>query len=519
MRRQLFCVWACMLLVVGCGSGSHTQGDAGNGDDVLQGSDSNSQTWNANVTVSAEAVDGTTLSSSTRLRVNFSPYTDATVDHYEVTAREVESGTLLSTVWPVQSTQIALDELRSDTEYEITVRACTSAACSGASLLATGKGRTAKEVWRLVGTGNTLSGVTRIVPNGNVQSHAFRFGAWAGPDYEGKVQLYYKELIDGAAQTTWVKVAVTSKVVTDVSTATTFEVVANAGFLQTVKEPIAYRYFGSPQGVPMNDGGGVRVRLFGEPQEVSVKNRIGYLDSQDALGRDFHPGTETTCGATEYEDGQPCAFTYIIGPSDDALNPNPKLFTTRQFKMVYPTRPDSRWDAAKGTAMFVSTHPTDDAIACGEWISNSGYFVWNGQKWEAQYGTDGCPLMQKEVQAPSPLHLGGTRYKLYFTRNSVKKMNEDEGDKPLMVIYGDASRTGDPNVLDFADWEDSQTQARHIDVQWPDGSSFPATHESRLDDYAHIMPSNDPKLQIMYSNIASPDDPVPFIGALFLVNP
>ena len=89
----------------------------------------------------------------------------------------------------------------------------------------------------------------------------------------------------------------------------------------------------------------------------------------------------------------------------------------------------------------------------------------------------------------------------------------------LGVVLWDAARTGDPGVLEASDWESSLADARDVQVQWPDGSEFPADHESRLDDYTHIMPTGDPQLQVMYSNISQPDSPVPFIGALRLLNP
>ncbi|HTM49845.1 MAG TPA: hypothetical protein VL285_14230 [Bryobacteraceae bacterium] len=49
---------------------------------------------------------------------------------------------------------------------------------------------------------------------------------------------------------------------------------------------------------------------------------------------------------------------------------------------------------------------------CSPFGFNAAYAVWNGEKWQVQYGENGCPKMLAGAQAPMPVHLGGARYKV-----------------------------------------------------------------------------------------------------------
>jgi len=513
MRLLSALVFLCLGLGCSGGGESDSNDDSSTVDiaspDAAETTDTGPQSdgvdeWAANVSVEAVSIDGESLDSSTRLTVTFAAY-GGTVDHYEVSAREssTSEGYDLSESWSGSETTISLDGLRSDTEYEITVVACSESACENGGPSAIGTGRTAAEVWRIVGSGADRASVTELIENSNVQAHAFRFGNWAGSDLDGHVQLYY--LPNRGVDDYGIHVAMTPSVVTDLATGTTFERLDGAGLLETNVEPPVYRFGGTPQAVPLSIEGDVRVRLFMEVSEPEMFVRLGYLDSQTPLGRDFHPGASTLCEEDDYQDGADCELSFIG-------------LSGRQFKIAYPTADGSIWDGAEGTPMIITVHGPD-VEGCSDMLFNAGYAIWDGENWELDSDGSGCLKLLPEVQAPSPLHLGGPHYKLYFTRNSVAEMGGAEGIKPFTVIYGDTRRSGDPDVLDFEDWESSQDDPRDIDVQWPDGSDFPADHETRLDDYAHIMPTNDPDLQLMYSNVSTPDNPVPIIGALRLTNP
>ena len=86
-------------------------------------------------------------------------------------------------------------------------------------------------------------------------------------------------------------------------------------------------------------------------------------------------------------------------------------------------------------------------------------------------------------------------------------------------IYADGGVSGDPATVDFEDWE-QVAQAREVHVLWPDGSTLNVASESTLDDYMMFMPTGNPSLQIMYSNMSIPGSGLaPFIGMAVLVNP
>jgi hypothetical protein len=114
-----------------------------------------------------------------------------------------------------------------------------------------------------------------------------------------------------------------------------------------------------------------------------------------------------------------------------------------------------------------------------------------------------------------PLHLGGARYKLYFNQNSGNASL-----KPLKLLYANGAATGDPDLVEFEDWETAD-RVRTIHVLWPNGVELTEAENSQFDDYQVWMPTRDRSLQVMYSNMNCPNGACgpPFIGMAILVNP
>jgi hypothetical protein len=125
-----------------------------------------------------------------------------------------------------------------------------------------------------------------------------------------------------------------------------------------------------------------------------------------------------------------------------------------------------------------------------------------------------------------PVHRGGTHYAMYFSHNEGLTSGDGATIKPWSVVYADAARTGDANVLDFADWE-TPDAARAPTVLAPDGTELSEDLTSRLDDYSVFSPTGDGATWAMYTNLScSPetcdcttDCPAPFIGMAVLLNP
>ncbi|MFN7621920.1 MAG: hypothetical protein ACK5RS_02125 [Acidobacteriota bacterium] len=175
-------------------------------------------------------------------------------------------------------------------------------------------------------------------------------------------------------------------------------------------------------------------------------------------------------------------------------------------------------DGAAGTAMILTVNLSNQT--CSLYGVVQGYAIWDGSRWRLQYQSNGCPKLFEQMQAPNPVHLGGTRYKLYYnnTTNLVgQPVNPLTQMKVMKMIYADARRSGDAATLDFEDWE-LTTQARDIFYLWPDGSLVNDENESKLDDHVTILPTADPSFQVIYSNMSS-GQLVPFIGLAVLLNP
>ncbi|MFM8395212.1 MAG: hypothetical protein ACKOB4_14930, partial [Acidobacteriota bacterium] len=273
------------------------------------------------------------------------------------------------------------------------------------------------------------------------------------------------------------------------------------------------------QAVPMNG----QIRFFFEAMGTDQRNRILQIDSQDGyVGLDFNRGTRTICQTIgDYGSGGECEARVVIGVEGDPVEGNPGIQHVRQFKIAYPTLDQSlagRWDGAAGAAMILTVNPSNQT--CSKYAVVQGYAIWDGARWRIQYQANGCPKLFEQMQAPNPVHLGGTRYKLYYnnTTNLVgQPVNPLTDMKVMKMTYADASRSGDRATLDFEDWE-LTTQARDIFYLWPDGSLVNDENESKLDDHVTILPTADPSFQVIYSNMSS-GQLVPFIGMAVLLNP
>jgi hypothetical protein len=131
------------------------------------------------------------------------------------------------------------------------------------------------------------------------------------------------------------------------------------------------------------------------------------------------------------------------------------------------------------------------------------------------------------MQAPEALHMGNGIYRAYFNHNEMTKQSGGpihDVLKPLKLIYADAQKTGDPDIVDFEDWE-TIDQARGITIQWPDGTQLTDEEESRLDDHVVMTPTGHLDHLALYTNFScvstgealSPCPPI--IAMAYLLNP
>lgn len=488
------------------------------------------QTWPAAVTVASiegGRVGSTAYRSSSRLQVSWTAPAEA-VHRYILTLTDGVTGAAVSV--EATATRVTVTGLKSGTAHTATLRACLDAECAASlDADAPASGQTADEYWQVQGTGNSYGTATKIVSDGNTYGFALPYGSWAGGALSGKAKLYYNPT--GATEK-GIKIAeLSGGTIESAASLSSYRPVSGFGLLQICGFR-AGQPFSCPgdsvaigvtttQPIPLDASMGGGVRLFFEAQGTDQRTRVMYLDSRDGYtGRDFNTGDKTICNTlADYSAGGGCVPTVVIGVATDAGG-NPGLSNARQFKIGYPTRTDWRWNGAPGTFMVITAE--FEGACSSDAFFNTSYAVWDGAQWVLQYGAAGCPKFMTETQAPMVVHMGGTRYKMYFSHNAIRRgglSNPLTDLKPLKVMYADGGVSGDPSTVDFEDWE-QVAQAREVHVLWPDGSTLNVASESTLDDYMMFMPTGNPSLQIMYSNMSIPGSGLaPFIGMAMLVNP
>jgi len=467
---------------------------------------------------------GKTYSSSSRLIVSWDEPPKG-LDHFEVTASENRSSVTVSA--GADSSSVTVPGLKSATQYTVRLRACLDSACR-LTIQTEGESSTAteEEYWRVLGSGNSFSSADKLIPDGNVGCYAFRYGDWAGPGLSGKVQLYYTPM---QREEKGVKIGEMVAARADsLESVSRFSPVSGFGLLR-VCESARPGQPGCPPGeslaasvalyqaVPLAPEMGGMVRLFFEAQGTDGRTRVMYLDSQDGyVGRDFHKGASTICASwQDFGKGGGCEPTVAIGVEADGANGNPKVLNARQFKVAYPNKDASPWNGVPGTPMLFTV---DVDRACSDFSMNFGYAVWDGKRWVVQYADNGCPKLMRGVQAAMPVHLGGVKYKLYYSHHLATGNNPDK--KPMRLVYADGEYSGNAALVEFEDWE-ARDQARNVNFLWADGVLLDELNRSRLDDFVIYMPTGGASLQVMYSNMSAADAMVapPFIGVAALVNP
>ncbi len=494
---------ACFLVYgFGCGGGGGGTGTA---------------TWAAGLAVAKTggvSVGSTTYESSTKLLLRWSAPSQ-TIDHYTITAVDGVQSTKVTADASSSSTSLTLTGLKSATSYTVSIVACVTANCSETLTGdASVTGTTKEEVWQVQGTGNTYSTVSKPVSDGNTMPYAFRYGSDASSGLAGKIQLYYNPT-DGSEK--GIKIALTSSpATTTVSSVASFGAFTGVGLIRPSTAATLVATVNTFQALPLSAALGSKVRLFFEANGADGKARIMYLDSQDGYtGQDFHAGSGTQCRTSaDYATGGGCAPTVVIGVEGDAVAANANVTNARQFKIGYPTQDNWRWDGSSGTFMIFTVNP---ASSCTTVSKNQGYAVWDGSAWNVHY-SGSCPTVFTQMQAPMPVHIGGVKYKLYYSDTTQEdKSGTLPSPGPKKIIYADGVLTGNTSTVAYEDWE-GMSGARDITTLWPDGSKLTTSEESHLDDYVVLAPTGDLSFQVMYSNMTD-GTITPFIGMLVLINP
>jgi len=479
--------------------------------------------------VNEQIIDGLPVSSASRLLLSWQTPTQQ-VDHYEVTS--VEAGTANSAAVSVSGDAVSLEveALKSSATYEFNLQACLNPDCSQrVTAENTAVGTTAEEFWQLQGEGHSYETAIKVVEDGNNMPYVIVWGPEAGPELNGKAQLYYHPF-PTSDWSNGIRTAVTTAPVSDLASLSHF-LPTESGlqqpcdvYLNPDSCPPSAPFLSTFQAVPM--AGQNIVRLYFETQIVDDLNnrnrfptRYYSLDSQDGFqGQDFNPRSDSSiCGGSsaDYNPGGDCEPTLVIGVEGDADGGDSGLLQARQSKIGYPKRDSWVWDGAPGAFMIIT-----GADACGQTRNGLFYAGWDGERWQVTKDGNGCaaPLVLN-AHGPVVEHLGDGRYKLYYEDATVPNQ-----DKPLRMVYADAALTGDSGIVDFDDWENAAAQAREVNFLWPDGSLLDEADESGLGDHMILVPTNDLAFQVMYVNLGGMDNSkqrgaAQGIGIAVLLNP
>lgn len=473
--------------------------------------------------VSPQTLAGSTVSSSSKLTISWGAPSGYVVDHYVLSASESLKSTTITASAAATDSSATLSGLKSATSYSIVVIACQDSACNQSGRSAAVSAKTSEEYWQMQGSsGANSDAVSRVTTDSNTLNYALVYGDWADSTLKGRIRYYYNPNV---ASEKGMKAALSKALpsAATLSSITAFDINSGYGIVQGSgttpgSGPIV---IGQMQVVPYNS----RMRVFFEAEGADHINRIYSLDSADGYaGLDFNPGSPLKCEVTagDLASGGACTTTVALGVSNDGFS-SKGVKAFRQMKLLYPTQTSGIWDGAANTPMVVTIDmDTATASKCAKYKFTQGWALWSGTKWSLQYASDGiCPKLFDGVQAPAPVHLGGGRYKLYFSNNRTPsgQLATDFDNKPVKVIYGTAAG----ERIAFEDFENAE-QARDINVLWPDGNLMPlftssaSGGETKFDDYSVLLPTASEDFQVMYTNFSGGSKGA-FTATAVLLNP
>lgn len=462
-----------------------------------------------------QRVGSLTLVSSSRLSVSWTAPTGYAFDHYAIVARESVGGSEVSATAATTSTSTTLTGLKAGTAYTVVVKACINASCSQGYSSSEATGTTGEEYWQVQGTGSTNSTSTIMVSGSSVLSWPMRYGLEAGHMYQ-RMRLYYKPQPKGSLLFNMAVAEATGVLTSDPTSVLPLTADSNYGLRNPSPATTLISSMAAFQAVPHYANGVANIRLFFEAEGSDHKVRFFSLDSQDGLmGVDFHPGTPTTVTETaDWDVGGVAQPAVVIGISGDATFGDSGLANVRQSKVGVPLLTSWLWDEAVGTFMVITGQDT-----CGVTQDGLFYAQWDGTRWQVEKDTAGCArALVPYAHGPVVLHLGGTRFKLYY---EDRLTNGNHSNKPLRLVYGDGASSGGAS-LEYGDWE-AYTSAREVHFVWPDGTEVSTGDESGFGDHSIFYPTDDPAVQFMFMNLTGLDGTVAQasrgLGMAVLLNP
>lgn len=497
--------------------------------------------WTAGLTISnvasGSAISGAGSSSSSLSATWASAPLHGAVgpSHYRVRYVDGVTGQEMVKSVPGAAHGAQLTGLKAATSYAIYLRACYTADCSSAETPTDGgpgSGTTAQETWQIASSGTTQSmtcyyidpgsgleashscSVTKVISDANTKAAGFITSG-------GTAYLYYDAL--GSPTVSGVSIGSAPSgsyhTVTSASGGGTYYGLANpsaaTGYVRTINTSAP---------VPLTTG---NLRLFFEAEDGSGYTRILRLDSSGGY-LDFNSdATATLC--TDYSSSGTCAPTLVIGNEGDSSSAYYGIRHARQLRVGWPQQ-SGAYDTANPAFMIFTVDLSDGSGGTSNCLSTygltgttktQGYAQYAGGSWSVQFDATtygGCPKIFQDMQAPSLVHRGQGRYKLYYgTPGSTASSCTVPWLGEKRMLFADAGATAPTSTVEYEDWEAKSAQ-REIQFAWPDGTLLSTTGEGYIDDFEFLAVPGSLVSQHAYLTIASCSD-TPFITYATLVNP
>jgi len=452
--------------------------------------------------------------SSTQLAVHWT----GTADHVVATATDSQGSS-----WSVQSTvsPAIFTDLFSDTEYTVSVVVCADPECTGSTPLGEETASTPEEVWHFQGTGHSVATLSTVIDDGNAKVWGIWYGDDAPEEQAGRVQLYYGPTQGNGVNGQAVGVGTAAQAADASELQTLFPLTSHHGTAGVISHSPTTSLIAAimtAQAIPLADE---HLRLYFEANGNDGRTRILSIDGVDGFtGLDFNSGASDVCSSNaDYQDGGGCEPTVVLGADGDSEHPVEHVPNVRQFKIGYPTLDHWAWDESIGTFLFFTIDGGGDCQYTG--FANQAYAIWDGTTWNPVLREDGCPVALESVQAPAPVHLGESRYKLYHGDPSDRTGANEQSMLPFLgpkqLLYGDGARSDAENTLEWADWDARET-ARDLQFLWPDGTELTPGEEGYLDDFVFMTPTGTPDFQVAYI-VLTDGSLVPRPALAVLMNP
>lgn len=414
---------------------------------------------------------------------------DYSVDHYRLLSKEVSTGKETEFEVSRSETEYTITGLKSDSEYEYIINACLDSDCSETVEIETNDDDAENNYWLL----KTETEKWQFSQNSSRSNFQVAFLNAKDPSilafentdgFDGRALLSYTDVNTGNIHFGDIDLAITNPEAPLVVASHIDQGIFGGSF---------FSRFTSSQFKPYKHNGELKMMIFLSFQNSDDSTQIGSISNSGGFDTSFG-GTSGGCSPF---DGSDCFIQPCLDSEEESI---------RSLNAFHVT-----WESFGLENMGAEEVPSL-VVEGFENIQDEGSIYYatmeDDESWAFVSDENNHPRKWiRNAKNASVLNYNRAQSKIYY---------QSAINNSLYLLYWHAEASGEANVYDFEDLEDSEL-ARKIELVDSDGYGLPSTSAESIGNYHFFTSSIDQRQYIIYT-ILENNDPIG-LGLAYLRNP